>query len=82
MAAQPPEPQDWLTTDEVEWELQMTTPPQVRPPEPIPVEVLHEGEWWPGQCLAWRGDRVSVRFSRGVGLTHLMWVPADAVRRA
>lgn len=50
---------------------------------PVEVEVWDawHRDWYAGQVEAWRGDRVSVRYSRGPGLTHLVWLPADAVRR-
>lgn len=48
---------------------------------PIAVEVDDSGRTWPGQVLGWRGDRVYVTYSSGVGLKHLTWVPASQVRR-
>lgn len=48
---------------------------------PILVEVDDNGGRWPGLVLGWRGDRVYVTYSSGVGLKHLTWVPASRVRR-
>lgn len=48
---------------------------------PIPVDVDDHGETWPGHVLGWRGDRVYVTYSSGVGLKHLTWVHASKVRR-
>lgn len=51
------------------------------PPEPVEVwDPWHPG-WWPGLATHWRGDRVNVRYSSAPGLSHLVWLPADAVRR-
>lgn len=61
--------------------LVVALPPLVRPDQPVPVHVLHEREWWPGAVVAWRGQRVSVEFTVGPGAKHLLWVPADHVRR-
>lgn len=36
----------------------------------------------PALLLARRGDRRYVQVSRGAGLNHLRWVPADAVKPA
>lgn len=71
--------QDPVTEDELAPVVAL--PPLVRPDEEVPVEVLEHGEWWPGFADAWRGDRVSVRYRKGVGMTHLGWFPADHVRR-
>ncbi|GAC1570001.1 MAG: hypothetical protein NVS3B18_01720 [Candidatus Dormibacteria bacterium] len=48
---------------------------------PIPVMVDDNGGTWPGQALGWRGERVYVTYSSGVGLRHLTWVAAGQVRR-
>lgn len=56
-------------------------PPVVRLDPPVEVEVLAGGEWWPGFASAYRGRRVSVSWSKGPGMRHLTWEPADHVRR-
>lgn len=58
--------------------------PLVTADPPVDVEVWDawHKDWYPGQVTAWRADRVHVRYSRGPGLVHLVWLPADAVRRA
>jgi hypothetical protein len=48
---------------------------------PVPVLVDDNGGTWPGQVLGWRGDRVYVTYSSGIGMKHLTWVPAERVRR-
>jgi len=49
----------------------------VRLDPPVVVEGLVDGEWWPGGASAYRGARVSVSWSKGPGLRHLTWGPAD-----
>lgn len=79
----PPEPVPRLTTDEVVWELQLSTPPIVVPPEPVPVGIWHDGSWWPGLCDGWRGGDLPVRFAVDDRTTRLLWLPArDVPRRA
>ena len=56
-------------------------PPLVRLDPAVAVEVLVDGEWWPGFASAYRGRRVSVSWSKGPGMRHLTWEPADRVRR-
>ncbi len=56
-------------------------PPLIRPDAAVPVVVLEDGEWWPGFVKAWRGNRVSVAYTKALGMTHLSWVPADRVKR-
>ena len=56
-------------------------PGLVRLNPPVPVEVWAQREWWPGWANAYRGERVSCRWSRGPGLNHLTWQPAEHVRR-
>lgn len=48
-----------------------------------PVEVLFEvdGQHHHGYALAYAGDRVTVRYSRGPGMNHLAVVDAAAVTR-
>ncbi len=48
---------------------------------PTVVEVLVDGEWWPGTATAYRGRAVDVTWSKGPGMRHMTWVPADRVRR-
>ena len=55
------------------------------PPEPLLVEVLHEGAWWPGTLTAWarwdtRGWQGYCRWSTAPGSVYLRWVTADRVR--
>lgn len=61
----------------------MTEDALVKPLEPIMVEVYDErdGLWWPGWCSAWRGDRVSVSFTKAPGMKYMLWLPAEHVRR-
>ncbi len=40
------------------------------------VEGLVDGEWWPGRASAYRGAP-SVSWSKGPGLRHLTWGPAE-----
>jgi len=47
----------------------------------VAVEVLVDGEWWPGFASAYRGRRVSVSWRKGLGMQHVTWEPADHVRR-
>ena len=56
-------------------------PPRVSLDPPAEIEVRADGEWWPGTATAYRGRRISVPYSRGIGLNHMTWVPADQVRR-
>lgn len=56
-------------------------PPLVRAEPPVPVAVHEKGEWLAGFVVAWRGDRVHVEYSRGIGMKHLGWFPAGHVRR-
>ena len=56
-------------------------PPLVRLDPAVAVEVLVDGERWPGFASAYRGRRVSVSWSKGPGMRHLTWEPADHVRR-
>lgn len=49
---------------------------------PVQVEVLFEGErWCSGWATAYRGERVSVRFTTGLGEQRVRWEPAVNVRR-
>jgi len=48
---------------------------------PIAVEVTVDGGSWPGHALGWRGSRVYLRWSTGIGELHLGWLPATQVRR-
>lgn len=50
---------------------------------PVVVEVWDawRRDWYRGEVLHWRGDRVNVRYSSAPGLSHLVWLPVDAVRR-
>lgn len=56
-------------------------PPLVRLDPPVAVEVLADWECWPGLAMAWRGQRVSVSWSKGPGLNYRTWEPAERVRR-
>lgn len=51
---------------------------------PLPVEILRHDIWIPGQLEAWQkaegGWRAFIRWSAGVGLTHIQWFWADEVR--
>jgi len=40
-------------------------------PAPITVEATVEGASWPGYALGWRGSRVYLQWSTGVGEQHL-----------
>lgn len=56
------------------------------PPLPRPVEVLHEGRWYPGWLEAvWRGGgdgwRAYVRYRVAVGSTFVQWRASGEVRR-
>ena len=56
-------------------------PAYVRPESPIAVEVQHDdGVWYPGMCLAFRGPRITVRYSVGVGEQYQRAVDARLVR--
>jgi len=55
--------------------------PLVMAAAPIAVEVTVDGGSWPGNALGWRGSRVYLRWSTGVGELHLGWLPATQVRR-
>jgi hypothetical protein len=48
---------------------------------PTAVEVLVDGEWWPGFASAYRGRRFYVSWTKEPGMRHLTWKPADQVRR-
>lgn len=58
-------------------------PPLVRPERPVPVTVwdAKDKEWWPGFAVAWQGDRVSVEYSKGIGMKCIGWVKAAEVKR-
>jgi hypothetical protein len=57
-------------------------PPYVKAPEPIPVLVTHDdGLEYPGWVTGWRGERVDVEYSVAVGMKHMLWLPAERVRR-
>ncbi len=45
------------------------------------VEVLVDGQWWPGFASAYRGRRVYAGWTREPGMRHLTWKPAEQVRR-
>ena len=49
------------------------------------VEVLREGTWRPGFLEHWRkdGDRweADVRYTVGIGQTHVAWVDENMVRK-
>jgi len=47
---------------------------------PIAVEVAVDGAGWPGVALGWRGSRVYLQWTTGVGMRHLGWLPASEVR--
>ncbi len=55
--------------------------PLVRPEHPVPVVVLHDGEWWPGFVEAWCDERVSVSYTAALGQERRAWFPADRARR-
>ena len=48
---------------------------------PIAVEATVDGGSWPGHALGWRGSRVYLQWTTGVGMRHLGWLPATEVRR-
>jgi hypothetical protein len=48
---------------------------------PVAVVVHVDGHDYPGRVEGWRGDRVKVEWSSGVGLKHTGWVPASTVTR-
>lgn len=58
--------------------------PMLRADPPVPVEVWDplRREWFKGQVEAWCGEMVHATYSTAPGAKHLVWVPADAVRRA
>jgi hypothetical protein len=57
-------------------------PLYVRADEPIQVLVTHDdGQEYPGWVTGWRGERVHVEYSAGVGMKHMLWLPAERVRR-
>jgi hypothetical protein len=52
---------------------------------PMLVEVLADGEWWPGTLSEWsrwpgEGWRAYVRWSQGTGSGYVKWVQPEAVR--
>ncbi len=54
----------------------------VEPPEPLPVQVRHDGRWLPGWAHGWRGERVFVRFTDpAASVGYVQWVSVEAVRR-
>jgi len=55
--------------------------PLVMAAAPISVEATVDGGSWPGNALGWRGSRVYLQWSTGVGELHLGWLPATQVRR-
>ena len=55
-------------------------PPLVRLDPAVAVEVLVDGEWWPGFASAYRGRRVSVSWRKGPGMQHVTWESAEHVR--
>lgn len=52
--------------------------------EPKPVEVLYDGQWFPGTLDRWKCDHrgwvAHVWWSEGPGLNHVEWAPADRLR--
>jgi len=55
--------------------------PLVMAAAPIAVEVAVDGVSWPGIALGWRGSRVYLQWTTGVGMRHLGWLPATEVSR-
>jgi len=55
--------------------------PLVMAAAPIAVEATVAGGSWPGYALGWRGSRVYLQWTTGVGMRHLGWLPATEVRR-
>lgn len=59
----------------------------LRPWDVRPVEVLHtDGAWHFGELEGYRREpdgtwRGSVRYSVGVGMTHVAWLGEDRIRR-
>ena len=51
----------------------------------IDVEVRHDGRWHAGVLEHWRRDgdrwRGFVRYSVGVGMTHIAWVDQGGIRQ-
>jgi hypothetical protein len=49
-----------------------------------PIEVLHDGSWYPGMLDRWKHDERGwvghVWWSEGVGLTHVEWIAAARLR--
>lgn len=56
-------------------------PVYVRCDPPVAVDVEQDGRWWPGVALAYRGERVTVRFTVDVGESYQQVVDAVRVRR-
>ena len=60
----------------------------IYPPADRPlIEVLIDGQWWPGELRAWFSNddgtwRANVGYSTGPGENRLATVPAEAVRQA
>ena len=55
--------------------------PYIPAPSYTPVRAVVRGEQREGHVLGWRGERVYLRWTSGVGLHHLTWVPAADVER-
>ncbi len=55
--------------------------PYVSAPDPVEVTVTVDGKQWPGLVIGWRGDRVDVTWTTGIGATHIGFVDAAQVER-
>ncbi len=57
------------------------TAPYVNAPDPIDVLVTVDEQRWPGLVIGWRGERVDVTWTTGIGMTHVGFVDASQVER-